>query len=167
MKNGRFQAKDIGDAFFLGCVDFLSMQRQYPWHEGRLPGYSNFPHWVMWTDLERVMPAFPWQVIIAKAAQLKKRGLLDGCVCGCRGDFELTEDGRDFLRQQFGPIYADGPTPPPSPKVVKARVEQKARAVRRLGFGPPLIPPERVRAVLLETSDPARLDLVLVKKENN
>lgn len=29
----------------------------------------------------------------AKMSQLIKRGLVDGCACGCRGDFRLTEKG--------------------------------------------------------------------------
>jgi hypothetical protein len=28
---------------------------------------------------------------------LIKRGLVSGCTCGCRGDFEITQKGLDFL----------------------------------------------------------------------
>lgn len=33
----------------------------------------------------------------AKMRKLGKRGLIDGCFCGCRGDYELTEAGRIWL----------------------------------------------------------------------
>jgi len=33
----------------------------------------------------------------AKMAQLIKRGLVDGCDCGCRGDFRITDKGKDYL----------------------------------------------------------------------
>ena len=29
----------------------------------------------------------------AKMRDLMKRGLVDGCACGCRGDFEITHNG--------------------------------------------------------------------------
>lgn len=31
----------------------------------------------------------PAKVVLAKAKRLVKRGLIDGCTCGCRGDFEV------------------------------------------------------------------------------
>lgn len=105
MKNGRFQAKDIDDRFFLECVDYLSMQKKYPWEfDYRLHGVDlllgprRLPHWVNRGDLDYVMPVFPPAVILAKASQLMKRKLLDGCDCGCRGDFHLTETGQTFLQ---------------------------------------------------------------------
>jgi hypothetical protein len=66
------QAKDIADEAFLdavrqadakhGCVTY--------WHVAEL--------------LEA-----PEKVVLAKARRLISRGLLDGCTCGCRGDFEV------------------------------------------------------------------------------
>jgi hypothetical protein len=32
---------------------------------------------------------FPDKVVLAKAKRLVKRGLISGCTCGCRGDFEI------------------------------------------------------------------------------
>ncbi len=43
------------------------------------------------------MPVFPIEVIRSKAGALIRRGLLTGCDCGCRGDFELTPQGSAFL----------------------------------------------------------------------
>jgi len=34
---------------------------------------------------------------IAKMKQLIKKGLADGCTCGCRGDFEITDKGIQYL----------------------------------------------------------------------
>lgn len=36
----------------------------------------------------------------AKMANLIKRGLVDGCTCGCRGDFYITQKGINFLSAQ-------------------------------------------------------------------
>ena len=95
MKNGRWQAKDIDDWFFLSCIDWVSMQEDLPPHYGKA---VDFPHWVFTWNLERLMPQFPPAVILAKARTLIGRGLLDGCACGCRGDFELTSAGRAFIQ---------------------------------------------------------------------
>lgn len=35
------------------------------------------------------VPGVPEKVLLAKAKRLIKRGLIDGCACGCRGDFEI------------------------------------------------------------------------------
>ncbi len=34
-------------------------------------------------------PAFPPKVVQAKLRAMVKRGVLSGCACGCRGDFQL------------------------------------------------------------------------------
>lgn len=39
----------------------------------------------------------PPKIVLAKMRQLIKRGLATGCVCGCRGDFEITENGEVFI----------------------------------------------------------------------
>jgi hypothetical protein len=38
------------------------------------------------------------EVALAKMRALIRRGLVDGCRCGCRGDFEITAAGRAVLR---------------------------------------------------------------------
>ena len=40
------------------------------------------------------------KLILAKMKQLIKRGLVDGCTCGCRGDFEITQKGEEWLLKQ-------------------------------------------------------------------
>jgi len=53
-------------------------------------GYEN--------SVERSMPEWtPPKVQLAKMHMLSRRGLINGCTCGCRGDFELTEKGIQFL----------------------------------------------------------------------
>lgn len=52
-------------------------------------------------DVSAAMPpGTPDKVKIAKMRQLMKRGMVDGCPCGCRGDFELTEKGKKYLIEQ-------------------------------------------------------------------
>jgi hypothetical protein len=48
-------------------------------------------------DADGNMPGVPHKVVIAKAKRLIGRGLLEGCICGCRGDFELTAAGMQLL----------------------------------------------------------------------
>ena len=43
----------------------------------------------------------PEAVVLAKMRKLVKRGLVDGCGCGCRGDFTITERGQEFLAAQL------------------------------------------------------------------
>jgi predicted transcriptional regulator len=33
------------------------------------------------------------KLVLAKMKSMIKRGLVDGCPCGCRGDFVITEKG--------------------------------------------------------------------------
>lgn len=105
MKTGRFQAKDIDDAFFLRCIDYAqTYHAAATWEpqpalrkrEGR---DATWPVWVFTWNLDCLMPFFPPEVIRAKASRLIRRGLLTGCDCGCRGDFSLTVEGARFLRQ--------------------------------------------------------------------
>lgn len=105
MKNGRFQAKDIDDVFFLRCVDWAqTYHAPLPWKpldelKKREGEAARWPVWVFTRNLQCLMPMFPPEVILAKASALLRRGLITGCDCGCRGDFELTIDGAQFLRK--------------------------------------------------------------------
>lgn len=44
------------------------------------------------------MPGIPRKLALSKMRSLIKRGLVSGCACGCRGDFELTLKGKDQFR---------------------------------------------------------------------
>ena len=41
----------------------------------------------------------PRKLILAKMKKLIKLGLVDGCACGCRGDFEITPAGREHAER--------------------------------------------------------------------
>lgn len=66
--------KDISDDVFLGLVARVQARKG-----GR---------WCLVQDIEEITE-WPWRLIVAKARKLIRRGLLDGCYCGCRGDFEI------------------------------------------------------------------------------
>lgn len=38
------------------------------------------------------------KLALAKMSMLIRRGVVSGCACGCRGDFELTSKGREFIK---------------------------------------------------------------------
>jgi len=64
-------------------------------------------HWCNWyfeddRDVRNVMPKnlASEKLILAKMRQLMRRGLVDGCSCGCRGDFEITAKGEEWLSLQ-------------------------------------------------------------------
>ena len=70
------RAKDISDDRFLDVVSNINI------HEDR---------WAYVWDIEAAMPDIPPRLLRAKAKSLIKRGLMTGCTCGCRGDFEVTD----------------------------------------------------------------------------
>ena len=37
-------------------------------------------------------------LVLAKMRMLIKKGLVDGCPCGCRGDFVITQKGLDRIK---------------------------------------------------------------------
>lgn len=76
MKNGKLQAKDISDAEMMDAL-------------ARTRGMNGVPEWSARSDVEGALPSFPPKVVLAKLASLVRRGVIDGCTCGCRGDFEL------------------------------------------------------------------------------
>lgn len=74
------QCKDIPEQPIL---DFLKL------HSGRWStwgvGYS------MPTVADAMPPGTPTKLQLAKMRQMMKKGLVTGCGCGCRGDFEYVE----------------------------------------------------------------------------
>ncbi len=93
------QCKDIPDEVFLDAVRIASS----------LTGGG----WAMYWDVGCVLAGhdyhltirgshaaypngecFPAGLVLAKARKLIDRGIMDGCPCGCRGDFEIL--GEDF-----------------------------------------------------------------------
>jgi hypothetical protein len=79
------QCKDIPDEPIL---KFLAIEPK-KWH-----------NWYFGDELDvtRAMPpGIPEKLILAKMRQLMRRGLVDGCDCGCRGDFFLTPAGLTLI----------------------------------------------------------------------
>ncbi|USN14653.1 hypothetical protein PAPPERLAPAPP_02830 [Brevundimonas phage vB_BpoS-Papperlapapp] len=67
-----------------------------------------------WTDTVHADPQFwfhsvaplfpediPEKLLRGKMANLIRRGLIDGCPCGCRGDYEATDKGRAFVAERL------------------------------------------------------------------
>jgi hypothetical protein len=90
------QAKHIDDVLMLQTIFGLSLgllEREYP-----DSGFDFGPEcWVFTWDVEKHLPRIPYKVLMAKLSKLVNRGLLEGCACGCRGDFYLTPAGRALL----------------------------------------------------------------------
>lgn len=78
MKHGRPQAKDIDDDTML---DAIRKARE-------ISGIS----WAFFWDIAPSFPDLPEKVVRAKLAGLIRRGIVHGCTCGCRGDFEIDHD---------------------------------------------------------------------------
>ena len=89
----RAKCADIPDLTVLRAVERLS-RTDWPITGGAPRGETR---WVMRWDLDEAFPAVPRRLMFAKCNRLIARGLLTGCTCGCRGDYELTDLGRDLL----------------------------------------------------------------------
>lgn len=85
------QAKHITDEAALTAVRELSVQSSSFWKVRK-----GEERWVMVDELEAKLGHCN-KVVRAKMKALIKRGLLGGCWCGCRGDFHLTDKGREHL----------------------------------------------------------------------
>lgn len=68
------QAKHIDDAEFLSFIAQINKEED---------------RWAYTWDFPDYAPDVPIKVLLAKCKSLIKRGLLTGCTCGCRGDFEI------------------------------------------------------------------------------
>ena len=91
------QCKDIPTRPILQFLDELGQWGTWFWVEAGdyadRPEYESKPA----NSVRRAMPKVPDKLCRAKMASLMRRGLIDGCPCGCRGDYELTLKGRKFL----------------------------------------------------------------------
>lgn len=80
------KCKDIPDAPIL---EFLASIKRGEWANWCF-GDEN--------DVGRAMPAdTPSKLKLAKMRMLIRRGAVDGCPCGCRGDFVITARGLELL----------------------------------------------------------------------
>jgi hypothetical protein len=65
-------------------------------------------------------PDTPWKLIHKKMARLIERGIIEGCPCPCRGDYEMTEASLRFLAEESA-----------KPGAVRCPPEMIARAQQR------------------------------------
>lgn len=94
------KAADIPDEAFLAAIDEVARQRSEP---GR-PWTLGASRWDIATVLAghpelvgataQDWPDVPPKVVLAKAKRLIARRLIDGCSCGCRGDFTRLDPDR-------------------------------------------------------------------------
>jgi hypothetical protein len=94
------KAADITDEAFLAAIDEVARRRSEPgrpWTIGAsrwdiacvLAGH---PELVGTATGTQDWPNVPPKVVRAKAKRLIARRLIDGCSCGCRGDFIRTDE---------------------------------------------------------------------------
>lgn len=106
MKNGRKQAKDISDQDFLLGILYTIEQRK----QAHKTVCATYVQRFLADDLATIQPLgkylpasdhvekeIPYKLVTAKAKSLIRRGLIDGCGCGCRGDFEILPKGYEKL----------------------------------------------------------------------
>lgn len=78
------QTKDLDTNEMLDVIDKLSTSKEYPWDD-----YTKDKHPVFIDDIFTCYPKVPQKLIVSKLRNLIKKGLITGCACGCRGDFEV------------------------------------------------------------------------------
>ncbi len=93
------QAKDVPDRPVLEFLTTLSNTWPANWVD--LESEKKYdPKYQGHSVLHGMPEGTPRKVALAKMRSLIKRGLVEGCSCGCRGDFKITDDGIKFLRQE-------------------------------------------------------------------
>lgn len=103
-------AREIPDVLVLRVVDELTRPgaAHWYWHidhyevsEWCQPVFTS--RWNICHRLSGPMDELPQKLVNAKLRKLVLRGLLTGCGdCGdCRGDFELTDEGRRVLKERW------------------------------------------------------------------
>lgn len=106
MSQRKPQAKDIPDDVILQAIAGLQLiprvYQNISYADGpdgvRVGPVCNFtPMRAVGWDLHKLWSTIPEKVINAKLKKMVDRGLLDGCPCGCRGDFTVTDKGRELM----------------------------------------------------------------------
>lgn len=63
-------------------------------------GFNENTDWLNERSVRHAMPPnLPDKLVHAKMNQLISKGLVEGCPCGCRGDYELTKKGEARISQ--------------------------------------------------------------------
>jgi hypothetical protein len=86
------QCKDIPDEPVLEFLRGLDSRGGTWFH-----GFDN--------SVERAMPGVQSnRLVLAKMKSLVNRGLVDGCTCGCRGDFKITPKGLHMIAHRIAEL---------------------------------------------------------------
>lgn len=106
MKNGRRQLKDIPDRPILEFLQLLKDGRVLSayvaggqlqlWHPGSATLHEGFSHSVTHA-FDHINRGRDRNLVRAKLKSMLRRGLIDGCLCGCRGDVTITPAGSEIL----------------------------------------------------------------------
>lgn len=78
-------------------------------------------------------PDTPWKLIQKKMARLIERGIIEGCPCPCRGDYEVTDASRRFLAEEIKKPGAVRCPPEMIERAQKRAIERNMQ-FRRLGL---------------------------------
>lgn len=136
MKNGRMQAKDITTLAFVQAVVIVGARTRCRmtsrWNVRSV--LAGHPEHVDDYTVPHEYPGLPDKVVLAKARQLLKASIIDGCPCGCRGDYDLMPDVADALGLVAMPDIGGGwhapygiwVPPEAVPKLVRRRDGQRA-----------------------------------------
>jgi len=87
----KIQAKHIRAEDMLALIEAINAipkmyRRGYPYFEFRKSWANTWDIFALWPDI-------PPKVIMAKLRNLEKKGLIDGCTCGCYGGFTVIKKG--------------------------------------------------------------------------
>lgn len=100
MTTGKIQAKDIPDKALIDLVDKLW---NIPNARVTLTGevYIHYSSGAKLSDICKVWDTIPVKVIQLKLKKLVDRKLLDGCPCGCSGNFTVVHDRSVIAQRVF------------------------------------------------------------------
>jgi hypothetical protein len=94
----RPQAKDIADQAMLGAIRQAIADKNNEERANPDPPFAHFglppSVWITasrWEIGTALGDLWPEKVILAKLRSMERRGMIDGCACGCRGDFSIIE----------------------------------------------------------------------------
>lgn len=96
------------------------------------------PRYALPTVAVAMPPETPFRLQRAKMIRLMRRGLVVGCGCGCRGDYEITDEGEALVT----PEAAEAIRATADAEVDRADVE----AARPVDLGPERTLPTRAEA---------------------
>lgn len=87
------QAKHLSPIILLRVVDGLAVHNELRLSDWGRKVQGRASRW----DVNSALSTWPEKVVLAKLRKLLRRGLIEGCGCGCRGDYYLTDNGRAVL----------------------------------------------------------------------